>query len=522
LRKTLIIGLDGVSWDVLQPLFKKNITPTLKKLSENGVIGRLRSVVPPVTGPSWLSIATGKNPGKTGIIDFLVRENNNKLRLLNANDFIKNNPFWNYIDKKKIIINYPLLFPPYEINGVMVSGVVISEKADFTFPKDIKNEIYSVAPNYKLNLDYHHPKYNNIDLFLKDITNFLDAKGKADLYLLSKYEWNLGVTIYSPTDWILHRMWMFIDPNYPLYPGKNNYEDEFKKFWRKLDQIIAKICNSIDEEVNILVISDHGFGPQWGCFNLGKWLETKGYLRKKKGRFMSSFLRKNEFLLKRIKTSILGKLIPQFFVKKIQSQILASVANQIDLNESKAYVIGHTIPFGAIYINSRNKSNVIRDKLVDQLWQIPKDIKYNVKIKIYEPHSSYHGSKVNKLPDIILSINDWACIIEEDIDKNYLFKREPFSLRHTGSHRIDGIFIAYGPNFKRGAVLQNASILDIAPTILHIFDIPIPKDMDGKVLKEIFKENSILAKKDINYQETDYERKRIKKRIEKLRKRQKI
>ena len=56
----------------------------------------------------------------------------------------------------------------------------------------------------------------------------------------------------------------------------------------------------------------------------------------------------------------------------------------------------------------------------------------------------------------------------------------------AGDHAPYGIFIASGPAIRRGVMFQGASVLDIAPSLLHMFGAPIPLDMDGKLLPQIF------------------------------------
>ena len=65
-------------------------------------------------------------------------------------------------------------------------------------------------------------------------------------------------------------------------------------------------------------------------------------------------------------------------------------------------------------------------------------------------------------------------------------KRMSSSIRWGGSHRSKGIFIAFGPHIKQGATIINATLYDITPTIFYLQDHPIPKDMDGSVLTDIF------------------------------------
>ncbi len=56
----------------------------------------------------------------------------------------------------------------------------------------------------------------------------------------------------------------------------------------------------------------------------------------------------------------------------------------------------------------------------------------------------------------------------------------------TGDHRMEGVFIAKGAAFRPGAPLAaDADLLDIAPTVLRLLDVPVPPDMDGRVLTEV-------------------------------------
>ena len=57
------------------------------------------------------------------------------------------------------------------------------------------------------------------------------------------------------------------------------------------------------------------------------------------------------------------------------------------------------------------------------------------------------------------------------------------------------------PKKQKNQEINSARIIDLAPTILHIMNVPIPNDMDGRVLNEIFEEYSELAKRKIKYQD---------------------
>jgi arylsulfatase A-like enzyme len=90
-------------------------------------------------------------------------------------------------------------------------------------------------------------------------------------------------------------------------------------------------------------------------------------------------------------------------------------------------------------------------------------------------------------------------------------------------HALQGVFMAYGPDIKKsGEKLPNLKIYDVTPTVLHMFGLPVVKDMDGRVLTEIFNEGSEQGQKQVIYREVDYEVERIKARVRQLRKLRKL
>jgi hypothetical protein len=54
-----------------------------------------------------------------------------------------------------------------------------------------------------------------------------------------------------------------------------------------------------------------------------------------------------------------------------------------------------------------------------------------------------------------------------------------------GRHRSTGIFVAAGPDIREGKQIEGARIVDVAPTVLHALELPIPEDMDGEPLLQI-------------------------------------
>jgi predicted AlkP superfamily phosphohydrolase/phosphomutase len=120
-----------------------------------------------------------------------------------------------------------------------------------------------------------------------------------------------------------------------------------------------------------------------------------------------------------------------------------------------------------------------------------------IKCEIFLPENIYTGELTSLAPDILFILDGLTTSINRrftKLHKGFFIKDSPPS-NHTGEHRMNGIFLASGPDFKSGSKIDGATLFDIAPTILHMFDVPIPNDMDGRILTEIFSDDSEIAQR---------------------------
>ena len=509
-KKILILGLDGATFDIITPLIEEGWMPNLKGLIENGASGPLQSTIPPVTGPAWLSLATGMTPGKTGVFDFLKRTDESyNLHGLSSQDYVGRS-VWDYLSqagKQVGILNYPLLRPPYKINGFMTTGIGASRDEEITCPKSLKREIEQVVEGeYELVVPYNNPRYDDTELFLEDLNRVFNKHVRATEYLLTEKKWNLFWVVFSETDWLQHLMWHHIDSGHPLHGGEKSkpYARKFKKFWTRIDEAIGRFLHIVGQETTVIILSDHGFGPNDQTFNLNLWLERTGYLVRKE---------KKEQSLNLVKAAIWGglreiagvmklkKWAPGLYKYGIQAldSLTVNVLDQIDLQKSLAFDPGHTNPLGGIYINDALVGNLEERKAVaDEITEKLKAYgdKQNIKMEVLKPEELYNCPR-NKAPDLLIKINDWRCIMKKDFKGDKIFESKSYSPRHTGSHRMNGIFVAKGPAIRE-TELHGAEIYDVAPTVLHFFGQQIPKGIDGRVLEEIY-ESSYLKKHPVQF-----------------------
>jgi predicted AlkP superfamily phosphohydrolase/phosphomutase len=137
-NKVLVIGLDGVPFGLVRDWAAAGHMPVLKRLIDSGVAGELRSTMPPTSGPAWSSFATGKNPGKTGIYDFLYRKPGTyAFPPVNA-AMRSGRSLWSLLgeqNRRVAVVNIPISYPVEPVNGVLISGWMTPYFAtDYTHP----------------------------------------------------------------------------------------------------------------------------------------------------------------------------------------------------------------------------------------------------------------------------------------------------------------------------------------------------------------------------------------------------
>jgi predicted AlkP superfamily phosphohydrolase/phosphomutase len=152
--KVLIIGLDGITFDLLGPWIEAGELPNLQKLMEQGASGKLRSTLPPISSSSWSSFATGVNPGKHGLVDFVYPgADSYKVTMINAASR-QTRALWNWLNDagyKVGLLGIPTTYPPEPVDGFMISGFLSpGPESEWAFPPELKQELLAELGTFML------------------------------------------------------------------------------------------------------------------------------------------------------------------------------------------------------------------------------------------------------------------------------------------------------------------------------------------------------------------------------------
>ncbi|HUV42532.1 MAG TPA: alkaline phosphatase family protein [Patescibacteria group bacterium] len=517
-RKILVIGLDGMPESLIKKLGKQGIIPNLYRLYKKGVFGSLESTMPPITAPAWVSFATGVNPGKHGCFNFLKLSKGSLSvnRAITSRD-IKSPTLYEILNlqgKKSILINLPVSFPPITNDIILTS--IMSRGENFIFPQSLKKEMpilkkYRVSPNPEI------AAYGSREKFATEVRRIEKIRFDCAKQLFQKKEWDFFFLLISSPDWIQHKCFD------RLVSGKISKNSESCNIYQDIDKSLGWFLENIKDDTSLIIISDHGFKVYEGFFYVNAWLHKEGLLqlqkvredfvetpisrlaeekslaKKKKKRIkierLYNFLVRHPFLFRKITPSYryIKSLLPFYFD--------LSATQRPDIPSSKAVSI--SIGANDIYFHDKNRFS---DGLLsaDAYRRLLKEVKTELSQlksplsreklfkKVFAKDEIYSGDYTSFAPDLLLE------------EKSFKTSKETrpaiFSIQIVNSHSPDGIFIGYGSEFVKGKRIKNLKIFDIAPLILHLLDIPIPKNMDGRIRRELFDKDSFMAKRAIKTQ----------------------
>ena len=509
--KLLVIGLDGATFDLLQPLMDAGHLPNLGAMMHRGSWGRLDSTIPPFTAAAWSTLATGQNPGQHGVLSFRKRDHFNYDR--QGSGFVDarqlGTTIWEIMgeaSKEVGVVNVPLTYPARPVNGFMITGMLTPLQAShFTFPPEFANKL---GEDYMIDVDFirgqtgfRQSGFPSKKEMLAPIQRMSQIRAKSCIRLLKEEPWDFFMVVFTSTDRISHFFWddleSLLDENLPRNQIEQTIQQDLLAYFHELDSDLGQLMEIAGSSAHIMLMSDHGFGPsptRRAYPNI--WLEQIGLL-KKRGVEGVGDLEYWRVLLSRQKRlkALVRRLLPQSTQQKVTTTSRASSSDIIDWSQTQAYWVPIYFHVCGIEINLKEERRngivaagetyeALRDQIIKASAQFvdPSNGKCIVKSAVRR-EDLYSGPYVESFPDVIL-IFDPDYIGAESLAGSLL--AEAHTPSRPGEHRQDGIFIAAGPSVEARGELDNLRLVDVPATILHMMGLPIPSSFDGRVLTEIF------------------------------------
>lgn len=504
----LILGLDGATWDLLDPWIAAGRLPHLARLRDGAVWGVLRSTMPPVTFPAWTTFATGVNPGRHGIFDFTRREAGSyRVRFVNAT-FRKAPTVWRRLGdagRRVCVVGIPGTYPPEPVNGCMISGfdTPVTTRADrsFVYPQAWADELlgaeglpFADFQEFRIGPDWYRDA-------LARLLRGIETKTRLGLRLLQRERWDCFLLLFGESDTVAHHFWHVHDPASPRFDAALAAElgNAVARVYEALDAAVGRLVEAAGDDT-VLVASDHGFGGVGDrTLFLNRWLEAAGFQGRDEpaaGFGVAAHLKR--MALERTPAAWQAKLF-RLADGRIASR-LESAARFAGIDWARTRVFSEELNyFPSLWLNVRGREP-LGTVAADDYERVRSDVIAAI-AAWHDPHSGapvvrrawrreevYAGPHVAYAPDIVLELaldrgQAYACAPSAGAAPGETIRSGLAGAGGkldgmSGSHRREGVYLLRAPGVAAGA-WRTAEIADMAATILAQLGVEVPADMEG-------------------------------------------
>jgi predicted AlkP superfamily phosphohydrolase/phosphomutase len=301
--------------------------------------------------------------------------------------------------------------------------------------------------------------------FIEDLYRAFDDRAQVILQRIDAKQWDLLVGVIESTDRVQHMMWRLIDPAHPMFDKAlaAKYGDSIERIYRKCDEFVGEVVNRLDPSTPVLIVSDHGFHSFRQSVNLNTWLVQEGFM------------------------AIQGQQPGEKMLKDLFGG--GTFWENVDWTRTRAYAMG----LGQIYLNLNGReghgivtpeeSRAVQDELAARLMTMT-DPGTGAKMMeaVYKRDDIYKGPFLNNASELQVGLADgYRVSWQSTLGGSPPGIVYPNMKKWSGDHgsfdykKTAGVLIS-----SRALSEENADIIDIAPTVLKYFGVPIPSDIDGK------------------------------------------
>ena len=493
-QRLMILGLDGATWTVLDPLRKLGLMPNLDALLARSASGTLRSIIPPVTTAAWTSLMTGCGPARHGVFDHRYLDTASGQMKVNHSGRCRVPTFWHLLSEaghSVASLNVPATFPPLKVRGVVVSGMDAPHlDAALSGSPEFASLMKAEVPDYSLRYFWKRAPQTLEELTENarlTVESFLGrARGGllADRYVA---DWSALMVQFQNLDPFQHRCWNYLNVD---ETGVNlpEWNKAARGVLKGLDDALGLLLELADRRsATVLVASDHGFGPCLGRIHVNRILMAAGVasLPGLAGRLRRRVKQARENL------RLWGAKRSDPEARSSSFDLSVYAQFPFDWKRTLAFA-PHQDTAAMIYMNSAARRAGAPLQTVRQVDQARSETiaalasarhpESNARLfpTIIATAETYHIDPAREgFPDLIAlpEENYW---VRTKLAPGSNWVEGDANL--PGTHRPEGIIALAGNGFSPGRYLQ-ADLRDVAPTILSMFGLPVPPSMEGKPIQ---------------------------------------
>jgi len=497
--KVFLIGLDGATWELIEPWIEAGELPTLAQLAETGTTGTLQSTIPSKTPVALPALYTGTGPTRTGSFGF--RNPDGSPHTLRD---IEGPKIWNVLESHGLsscIINVRTTYPPEPLDGIMISGSPLpDEDTRYTYPSELQEETDFQPEVTTDESRFHDAPYQKAEEMMGAFEEGFESRLSTFQSLANEREFDLNMFWIGRTDSLQHWLW--------------DDTDSLLTFYKMVDERLGELLDGVEGDV--FIVSDHGFESAAGRrFHVNEWLRRNDFLSIVGGRIGNYCLSTGQQLARSyIDGATLKKILS--YIPDGENDESNGSEDVIDRSFASIPGIGSdskailATPWGIDVLVEGEERQRTQEVIISRLGEVTDHDGTEVVKDAWRKEDVYpDGPYFDEIPDVIFQLNE-----------NYFAAGQlsaslfsPLSgkigtaesgYRFNGDHVYarDGVFLAAGPNIDEQDKID-LHISDVAPTILHLLDLPIPTEMTGTVDQSLFEDGAVPASRDVRREDFD-------------------
>lgn len=455
-RKVAVIGLDCAEPGLVFDEFRDEL-PNISRLIKEGWSSRMRSTHPPITIPAWTSMLTGLSPGELGFYGFRNRADYSYEGITTVSSQAITTPrVWDLASqagKRVIALSVPQTYPPYPVNGDLVSCFLTpSNEVEFTYPASLKEELEKVTgPQI---FDIRNFRTEDKENLLQHIYALARQRFKQAKHLLNTRLWDFFIMVEMGLDRLHHGFWKYFDPTHPRHEANHPFGRVIPDYYRFLDEQIGELLTCFDDDSAVVVCSDHGAQAMLGGICINEWLQREGYLTLKGTYPAGTFL------------------------------------SQDMVNWSKTKAWGYGGYYGRVCLNVKGREpagivepssfEALRGELKARLEALGDEKGKSIHTRVYRPEDVFETVR-GIPPDLFVYFGDLGWRSIGSIGWGEVHRFENDTGPDDANHAPHGVFIIRHPKGPPAEWVEEISYIDVAPTLLALLGLPIPSYMTGKV-----------------------------------------
>ena len=507
MARVLLVGIDAATPSLLERWLSDGELPTLGRLAEEGCFGALRSVPNACSPAAWTTLATGVNPGRHGIFGFLDRiPGTYRLRQSNAAHRCAP-PLWlaaSAAGLRSAILHLPATFPADEVNGIQVAGWLTpaTDTPGFTHPPELAGELARRFGACPLHTDVQRLVAAGRHGAARDrILSNLRARAEITEWLLAREPWDLMAVAFVEPDPAQHYFWHLTDSAHPAHDPAllHAVGDVVLQVWRELDRALGRLLAAAGEVTQVIIFSDHGAGPNMrGPLYLPALFDRMGW-QVRRGGLGRAWRRAAGYMAARLPAGLKHRLMGRSAGRGADA-VSRLLLGDIVWRRTRAWTFLHggaaepwlnlvgRDPGGTVAPGE--EADVLRAELCEALTAATDPVSGARAIRaVHRREDLYDGPHLGFAPDLLIEWEEGPVLAGLGCGGVEVTRPEAPTW-HSGSHRRDGLLLAWGEGVRSGAA-PAAEVADLAPTVLHLLGLPVPGYMDGRVLMDLFRDGAL-------------------------------